>query len=535
MTAEAAPPGTDHPPGPLESRSRALSGRAAANNTAAMLASRIFAAVLGLLGTTLIARALPAVEWGYFSFVFGLLGMLAIITDLGVGRAVIGKLVHGDPAESAEIATSFIMLRTVLGLLGYGLAMAYVFVLRCPPEVIAATAIAGLVVVIATPSHALTVLFQSTMRLTLVAAAEALARTVQLALTVVAVLWAPTLLVVVVPALLYEVVAVTVKIVAVARGHGGPVPARRVELRWWGEMLREALPLSIGLALIIMLQKVGLLLLGHFDSFESVGLFAIGMKFADLVDTAAIAVVAPMTTLLIALWPSDPDRFRQYFRRATVAVIALGLTALVAFWPVATQVVALLFGPNFDAAVDASRIQIVGGLLGALAHLGLVALMATGRNHLIPWIALAALAVNLGVSWPLISRLSFEGAAIAGLLAQVVLLVAVWLALVLTLRLRRLVPIATVAMIGGVAGVVIVAATRIDQSWGPPWILTSVAACLIYLLLAGGILRKTDGLTIRNLRGPKADETVANRASGVHRDGRHRDDARLRTGADRDE
>ncbi|MFF2083076.1 oligosaccharide flippase family protein [Nocardia sp. NPDC058176] len=532
MTAEAT---TDQLAGAPDPRKRALSGRAAANNTAAMLASRIFAAVLGLLGTTLIARALPAVEWGYFSFVFGLLGMLAIITDLGVGRAVIGKLVHGEPAESAEIATSFIALRTVLGLLGYGLAMAYVFVLRCPPEIIAATAIAGLVVVIATPSHALTVLFQSTMRLTLVAAAEALARTVQLALTVAAVLWAPTLLVVVVPALLYEVVAVAVKIVGVGRGLGGPIPARHLELRWWGEMLREALPLSIGLGLIIVLQKVGLLLLGHFDSFESVGLFAVGMKFSDLVDTAAIAVVAPMTTLLIALWPAEPDRFRRCFRQATIALLALGLAALVGFWPVATEVVELLFGASFGEAADASRIQIVGGLLGALAHLGLVALMAIGRNVLIPWIALVALGVNLGVSWPLISRLSYEGAAIAGLLAQVVLLVAVWLALVLTLRMRRLVPVATVALVGGLAAAVIVAATRIQHRWDPPWILTSIAACLIYLLLAGGILRRTDGLTIRNLRGPKADETVANRASGVHRDDRHRDSARLRTGPDSDE
>lgn len=529
MTADAAPAA---PPDP---RSRAQSGRAAAGNTAAMLASRIFAAVLGLLGTMLIARALPSVEWGYFSFVFGLLGMLAIITDLGVGRAVIGKLVHGDPAESAEIATSFIALRTVLGLLGYGFAMAYVFVLRCPPEVIAATAIAGLVVVIATPSHALTVLFQSTMRLTLVAAAEAMARTAQLALTVAAVLWAPTLLVVVVPALLYEVVAVAVKIAGVARGLGGPLPARHIELRWWGEMLREALPLSIGLALIIVLQKVGLLLLGHFDTFESVGLFAVGMKFSDLVDTAAIAVVAPMTTLLIALWPADPDRFRDNFRRATLALLALGLAALVAFWPVATPVVRLLFGADLAAAADASRIQIVGGLLGALAHLGLVALMATGRNHLIPWIALGALGVNLAASWPLIARLSFEGAVLAGVLAQAVLLAAVWVALVRTLRVRRLIPVGTVAMVGGLAAAVIAAATGIQDHWQPPWIVTAIAACLIYLLLAGGILRKTDGLTIRNLRGPKADETVANRASAVHRDGRHRDAAGLRTPTDRDE
>ncbi|MGV9518452.1 oligosaccharide flippase family protein [Nocardia sp. NPDC003627] len=448
---------------------RARSGRAAASNTAAMLASRIFAAVLGLLGTTLIARMLPAVEWGYFSFVFGLLGMLAIVTDLGVGRAVIGKLVHGEPAEAAEIASSFIVLRTVLGLVGYGLALGYVLVLRCPPEVVTATAVAGLVVVVATPSHALTVLFQSTMRLTLVAAAEALARTVQLALTVLAVLWSPTLLVVVVPAVVYEIVALVVKIVGIGRGLGGPIPARRIELRWWGGMLREALPLSIGLALIIVLQKVGLLLLGHFDSYESVGLFAVGMKFADLLDTAALAVVAPLTTLLIALWPDDPARFRRYFRQATTALTVLGLAALVAFWPVATDSVRLLFGADLDAAADAARIQILGGLLGALAHLGLVALMAVGRNVVIPWIAAVALLVDLALAWPLISRWSYTGAAVAGSAAQLVLLVAVWVALAAAVRVRRLVPLATVTAVAGVAAAVLAEADNKERASAPTW------------------------------------------------------------------
>lgn len=507
---------------------RARSGRAAASNTAAMLASRIFAAVLGLLGTTLIARMLPAVEWGYFSFVFGLLGMLAIVTDLGVGRAVIGKLVHGEPAEAAEIASSFIVLRTVLGLVGYGLALGYVLVLRCPPEVVTATAVAGLVVVVATPSHALTVLFQSTMRLTLVAAAEALARTVQLALTVLAVLWSPTLLVVVVPAVVYEIVALVVKIVGIGRGLGGPIPARRIELRWWGGMLREALPLSIGLALIIVLQKVGLLLLGHFDSYESVGLFAVGMKFADLLDTAALAVVAPLTTLLIALWPDDPARFRRYFRQATTALTVLGLAALVAFWPVATDSVRLLFGADLDAAADAARIQILGGLLGALAHLGLVALMAVGRNVVIPWIAAVALLVDLALAWPLISRWSYTGAAVAGSAAQLVLLVAVWVALAAAVRVRRLVPLATVTAVAGVVAAVIAAATTIDRHWAPPWIVTAITACLIYLFLAGCIVRRTDGLTIRTLRGPKPDDTVANRPGDAHRSSRHGDDAGMR-------
>ncbi|MGV9433073.1 hypothetical protein, partial [Nocardia sp. NPDC003648] len=78
---------------------------------------------------------------------------------------------------------------------------------------------------------------------------------------------------------------------------------------------------------------------------------------------------------------------------------------------------------------------------------------------------------------------------------------------------------------GGRAGA---AATTIDRHWAPPWIVTAITACLIYLFLAGCIVRRTDGLTIRTLRGPKPDDTVANRPGDAHRSSRHGDDAGMR-------
>ncbi|MGW0309653.1 hypothetical protein ACWDXU_34390, partial [Nocardia sp. NPDC003167] len=78
------------------------------------------------------------------------------------------------------------------------------------------------------------------------------------------------------------------------------------------------------------------------------------------------------------------------------------------------------------------------------------------------------------------------------------------------------------------AAAITAAATTIDRHWAPPWIVTAITACLIYLFLAGCIVRRTDGLTIRTLRGPKPDDTVANRPGDAHRSSRHGDDAGMR-------
>ncbi|MCW2564284.1 MAG: Membrane protein, partial [Mycobacterium sp.] len=184
----------------VDYREVAADPKAAAKATLAVVVSRIVVAALGWAGSVIVARSLDGAEWGQFSFVFALLGVMSIITDLGVGRIVLARLIDGDPDEIARTASSFIALRTVLGAIGYVFAITYVVILRYPSEVVAATAVAGLVVVFATPSHALSVLYQSRHRLLLVSVAESLGQIIQLLLTVVAAMYAPVLLVFVLPA-----------------------------------------------------------------------------------------------------------------------------------------------------------------------------------------------------------------------------------------------------------------------------------------------------------------------------------------------
>lgn len=277
-----------------------LTANDARRSTAIMLGSRIAVAAMGWTGSVLIARSISPDEFGQFSLIFGLLGLLSVVTDLGVGRVVLAKLVECNPWEVSLVTTAFISLRVALGLFGYIVAVGYVWILRYPAEVVEATAVAGLVVVVATPSHALSVMYQSRLRMTYVAIAEGIGRLAQLVATIVAVLWQPILLVLVIPAVINEVVAAVVKVRGVRKGVAGPRPSSRAQFRRWREMLIEAIPLSIGFALVTLLSKVDVLLLGKLDTFDSVGLYTIGYKFADLLQIVAITVVTPVTTLLVS-------------------------------------------------------------------------------------------------------------------------------------------------------------------------------------------------------------------------------------------
>ncbi|MGZ4552692.1 MAG: oligosaccharide flippase family protein, partial [Mycobacteriaceae bacterium] len=84
----------------------AENNRAAVNNSIALLLSRVVIAMMGWTGSIITARMLSPDDWGEFSFVFGLLGLLAIITDLGVGPVVLARLMSADDREVSRVAGS---------------------------------------------------------------------------------------------------------------------------------------------------------------------------------------------------------------------------------------------------------------------------------------------------------------------------------------------------------------------------------------------------------------------------------------------
>jgi O-antigen/teichoic acid export membrane protein len=176
------------------------------------------------------------------------------------------------------------------------------------------------------------------------------------------------------PAIANEIVSIGLKIRGVRRGHAGPRPAGRLEIWHWKEMLIEAVPLSIGFAFIEMTSRVDILMLARMDSFDSVGLYSIGYKFADFVLVAALAVITPFTTLMVSVWPTLPDSFRESVRRAGAIISIICASGLAAFWPVAHRLLVLLYGQRFEAASFATRLLVAGAILLALSHLGLMAL-----------------------------------------------------------------------------------------------------------------------------------------------------------------
>ncbi|MCW2595787.1 MAG: hypothetical protein JWP39_1675, partial [Jatrophihabitans sp.] len=273
-------------------------------------------------------------------------------------------------------------------------------------------------------------------------------------------------------------------------------PSRHVDVHRWRRMLGEAVPLAIGLALTIAMMKIDILMLSLLDTFEAVGQYSIGYKFSDMIDTIVLAAVAPVSMMLVAAWPSQPNIFRERSRTAATVFTLAGGVCVVAFWPSAAQVIRLLYGERFVQAAPAARLLVVGAAVMALVILGIFLLTAAEKQRRYPAVALFGLSLNVGLNLLLIPRLSYYGSAIATVITWAVTVVLLWVVVARSMPVRGLLPLRDLASLAVVIAAVACVGYYLVQ-WLPAWWPVVSASAVVAFIGLAMLFGLTAGIGVR--------------------------------------
>ncbi len=388
-------------------------------NAGALVAGRLVVAAFAWAGTLLIVRTLPPESFGRFALLFSVLGMLSIVTDMGIGRAAVAGVL-GNPDRAGSFVGSYVLLRSLLGVVGYAVALGFVVFGRYPTEVIEAMAVAALVVVVATPAHALGIVFQAQLRLRTVAVSGAVAQCAQFALTAAIAAAGGSVLWFVVPAVVGEMINLAI----VAARARRLMPIRyRPDVREWLVLLREAVPLSIGTAFATLTYRIDSVMLSQLDTFRAVGHYSVASKLPDLVRFGSTAVSTPMLTILVSSFPDQPEAFRTALRRSATLLTVLGIGAFVGTALYATDAIGLLYGRDYVDANRATVVLMAAQVVAFATSMAFTVLAATAHHRVYPLVAAVGMLTNVAVNIVAIPRWSFEGAAAATLFTEVVVLI----------------------------------------------------------------------------------------------------------------
>lgn len=395
--------------------SRSLTGGATV-----LAVGRYAGSVFGFVSSIIIVRELTQHDFGQYALVLSIMAIIGMLADLRLSRAVLVSLFDaGD--EAGRVVGSYLGLRLVIGVVSYGALMAIVVAVGYPQVVVVAALLGGLSLVIGSEASALQILCEARLWLPMNAVAVFLGFVAQLAIvaalaasghaSVVTFMWASVLNVGAMFLWLWW------RLRRVARLR------IRFDYREWWPWLKEAAPLSLGMAFDIIYFRIDIVMLSILGTFAATGLYGVAYKFSDIVGAVVpFAVMTPALTLFVQSWPHDLDRFHRTFRHSLLLLTIVGVGASVGFAFVAWPMISTFYGADYAPASGAAIWLLASQALHFYTIMCFMTLMAVKRNVLYPVAMILGVAVNVGLNLYLIPHHSYLGAAVATAVTEVVVI-----------------------------------------------------------------------------------------------------------------
>lgn len=397
-----------------EGRERTIVG-----GSASLFLSRVLAGALSYLGTSAVARTLSNDAWGAFTFVTSVTSIIAFLFDFQVSRMVLVEILERDD-DPGEVVGSYMTMRFVFGVAAYAATLGFVVVSGYEVEIVRATLVGGLMLLLAPTWNGLFLFFQSRHWLRSVGTLTAISRLILLLCclglaaanvrSLVPYMW---------PAVVAETFLL-VSLVVIASRHLRLRPA--VEWGRWMRWSKEAIPITMGYAIGSLYYRLDTVMLSQMDTLRAVGLYGIGYKFSDIMGVLPLALLASVFTLLLQTWQRDTEAFKHTLRSAWVLLLvsAFGVTTLLAIFT--RPLIVLLYGDRYEDASNAARLVVAGQGVRFFTVLCVTVLISVSRNVLYAVASVVGLALNVVLNLYLIPRYSFGGAAFATIVTEIVVL-----------------------------------------------------------------------------------------------------------------
>jgi len=446
-----------------------------------LVAGRYAVAALAWVGTVVIVRQLTVEQFGEYSVIFSLLGIVGFIADLRISRVVLADVLDADDAGAARIVGSYTGLRLVIGVVSYAIALGVVLVGAATGDysrdIVAGTALGGLNLIVLSVAYGLILLFEARLWLRDVAIANVVGQIAAFVVVIgVALAGIASLQWFVASTVLNAVFVLVWLLVALRSGTGMRI---RFERSQWWVWLKEAAPLALGAALDTIYFRIDIVMLSIMASASAAGIYNIGYKFSDLIGAVPVAVMTPALTLLVASWPGDRAAFRRTFRHTYVMLLVAAVGACATFLVYAGPLIQALYQKDaYVEGADAARLLVVGQALHFFTLLTFTTLVAVKRNVLYPIAMLVGVVVNIGLNLVLIPEHGYLGSGWATVVTETLVLAVLAAGVARIPGLRPFAWVPTVKVLG--AGIVTgLAGWALDGA--VPWPVGLGAAALLFV------------------------------------------------------
>lgn len=457
-------------------------GPTAIRGAAVRLVGYGFSVLLGVAAMALLFRHLGVEDGGRYVTIVALVALFGGITDAGLATIAVRELTVHSGADRDSVFRSLLGIRLATALAGAVLATAFAAVAGYGLTLVIGTILAGIGFVLQSVQLTLAAPLVTKLRQGWVAALDVV-RWLAFALLVAALVG--------LGASLLPFLAVTIPAGILALGLTAWVVRGEVPLRPsfspapWGDLVREALPFAIAIAVASTYFRVAVILVSLLLTAEETGYFAASYRVIEVLVIIPQLAIGAAFPILARSAGTDSERFAYGVRRLFEASLLFGVWVALCLVLGASLAIEIIAGPDFDPAATVLQIQGLAMLASFIAVLWSYALLGLRRHGDLLVMTAVPLTVTTVLTIVLAVAYGTKGAAVATVIGEVTMAV---MGAVLLARAAGFVPVSAASFVR--VAVAAAAGAAVALIPGIPVVLDLMLATVVYfavLLALNGI------------------------------------------------
>lgn len=392
-----------------------------ARNTGVVLSGELIFKLISLVVTIYLARYLGTVGFGKYSFVFAYLTFFNIITDLGLQQILVREMAR-DPKIAPKLIGNAYIIRLLLTIFAVVLSLIIITLMSYPADTTSYIYIAAFTLLFISFSDFYRTIFEANLRMEYNTIAKLTFKVLSAAL----ILW----IIFVLQGTLTQIILVLVfselvkTLINYSFSRKFVRPRFSIDFGLWSFLVKAALPLALSSVIWVIYHQIDIVMLSVMQGDAPVGIYSAAYRLCN-----PFLIIS--TALMMSLFPVMSEAFKTS-KEKLIKSYALGVRYLIIIMlPIAMgitlmsdKIVLLIYGAEFAGSITALQILIWAILLGGINLILLNLLVSIDRQKLNTLSVGICAIVNVVLNLILIPILSYNGAAIATVVTNVVLFVA---------------------------------------------------------------------------------------------------------------
>jgi O-antigen/teichoic acid export membrane protein len=390
------------------------------SNTIVQIAGTFLTSLVGLLIVIKIARNLKAENFGLYTFVLFFIGLFKYLMFAAADPIFVQRMSVENKEQARLVMGNMLIIKLVLGLVA-ALVTALMINLLGYPQINRVLVYIGCLVFLSSVFASSVTVLNANLKMVYDAFAGIISALFYLIWVVVAFQLGRGLAAVVWGWVICDMLR---WIIVFWASRSILRPKFAIDIMLWKDILKKSSPLWLSALFIAVMFHADILILSKIKSNHDVGIYGAASRIIRFLIIFPQAIGVSAFPLLSKLYVSDKERFRKLYYRISdyIIIIALPLTAGIFIF--SNHIVLALFKSEFWETAAALRILILSIpflFLGMHCSYALVAANQRIKSMLCSFLGAAA---SLGLNLVFITRYGLQGAALAWVISQAVIFMA---------------------------------------------------------------------------------------------------------------